>query len=280
MFMSAACRPGQGYVRIESDADAAVALLTVSGTWDRSLWQDSAQMLRKCLAEHPEALIVDLTDLDDPQARSAPTWMAARNTAAEMEPPVQLALCVPPQLPLADKMQRLGARRFLPVYAKVRQARVAIASRLPLTERVTATLPPGPEAPSAARNLIGDACLAWDLPELLYPARTVMSELVTNAVEHARTEMTIVISRRGQGVHLTVADLAAEPPRLIKQTRVRRGRPLDERGMGMRLVDGTATAWGSLPTATGKVVWAILQPPRAEKARASRKNMPKVIAPR
>ncbi|SNY05778.1 Anti-sigma regulatory factor (Ser/Thr protein kinase) [Paractinoplanes atraurantiacus] len=249
-------------MHVESDHDASVALVTVAGPWDRALWQRSSTRLQKCLAEHPEAIIVDLSGLDDPGARSAPTWINARLTAAAMEPPVQLALCVPPDLPLADRLQRLGARNHLPVYAKVRQARVSIAGRLPLTERLSLTLRPDPEAPSLARNLVSDACLAWNLPELLHPSRTVMSELVTNAVEHARTEMTVVVSLRGPGLHMIVSDLCPEPPRLIKPSRVLRGRPLDDRGLGLRVVDGTATAWGTLPTSTGKVVWATLQPRR------------------
>ncbi|MEU8815683.1 ATP-binding protein [Actinoplanes sp. NPDC048796] len=263
MSMSAACLPVPASVRIESDVDAAVALLTVDGVWDKELWQTASVTLRKCLAEHPEALIVDLTGLDDPSGRSAPAWMTARDMAAKMDPPVQLALCIPPDLPLADRMQRLGAPRFLPVYAKVRQARVAIASRLPLVERLMLTLPPEPEAPSAARNLVSDACLAWGLAHLLHPSRTVTSELVTNAVEHARSEMTVMVSLRGRGLHVCVADRSPEMPRLIKPARIRRGRPLDQRGLGLRLVMETAVAWGALPTRTGKVVWATLQPPRA-----------------
>ncbi|MFF5079691.1 ATP-binding protein [Actinoplanes sp. NPDC000266] len=263
MSMSAACLLAEEpVVHVESDPDASVALLTVAGPWDRALWQRTTSRLQKCLAGHPEAIIVDLSGLEDPEARSAPTWITARLTAATMEPPVQLALCVPPDLPLADRLQRLGARNHLPVYAKVRQARVAIAGRLPLTERLTLTLRPDPEAPSLARNLVSDACLAWDLPDLLHTSRTVMSELVTNAVEHARTETTVVVSLRGPGLHMNVADLCPDPPRLIKPARVRRDRPLDQRGLGLRLVDGTATAWGSLPTRTGKVVWATLLPPR------------------
>ena len=139
-------------MHVECDVDASVVLLTVNGRWDRQLWTKTTERLHKCLAEHPEALIVDLTDLDDPAGTSAPTWMTAQQNAAAMIPPVQLAVCIPPEQPLADRMQRLGARRYLPVYAKVRQARVAIASRLPLTERLTLTLDPEPEAPSAART--------------------------------------------------------------------------------------------------------------------------------
>jgi anti-sigma regulatory factor (Ser/Thr protein kinase) len=259
MAMSAACPPAhEGSISVESDIDAAVSLLTVRGQWDRPLWQAASTALRKCLAEHPEAIIVDLSALTDQAGASAPTWVAAQRTAAAMEPPVQVALCVPAHLPLADRMQRLGARRFLPVYARVRQARVAIAGRLPLTERVVTTLAPEPEAPSLARNLISDACLSWGLTKLLHPARLIMSELVTNAVEHARTPSTVLVTRRGAGLHLSVSDEVPTMPRLIPLSRPRRGQPLDERGRGLRTVDLTATIWGARPTRTGKVVWAAL----------------------
>ena len=263
MSVSAACPPSEDReIRIEGDLDAAVALMTVRGHWDRSLRLAVTTELHKCLAEHPEALIVDLSDLYDPYSMSAPTWMSVRRAAAAREPAVQLALCIPPHLPLADRMQRLSVRRFLPVYAKVRQARVAIAGRVTLTERVTLTLPPEPDAPSFARNLVGDACLAWGLPELMYRSRLVMSELVTNALEHAGTPIGVVVSLRGGGVHLTVSDGVAAPPRLVEQARPRRDRPLDERGRGLQVVRGTAAAWGWLPTRTGKVVWATLTGPR------------------
>ncbi|WP_051809412.1 ATP-binding protein [Actinoplanes subtropicus] len=251
-------------VRIEGDLDAAVALVTVRGHWDLSLGQAVTTKLHKCLAEHPEALIVDLTGLRDPHSASAPIWISAQRAAAAREPAVQMALCIPPHLPLADKMQRLGIRRFMPVYARVRQARVAIAARLPLTERLSVTLPPDPDAPSLARILIGDACLAWGLPDLMHRSRLVISELVTNAVEHAGTPIVVEVSLRGRGVHLTVSDGVAAPPRLLEPVRPRPGRPLDERGLGMRTVRAAAAAWGWLPTRTGKVVWATVQGRLAE----------------
>jgi hypothetical protein len=265
MPVTAACPtetvPG---VHVESDTDAAVTLLAVCGTWDSQLWTATTAAVRRCLADQPEALIVDLSGLDDPRTLSASTWVAARRAAADAEPPVQLALCVPPELPLADRMQRLGDGRCLPIYAKVRQARVAIAGRLPVAQRVSVTLLPEPEAPSLARNLVADACLAWQMVELLHAARLVMSELVTNAVEHAHTPMTVVVTRRGSGLHISVADEVAQAPRVIRLARPRRGQPLDERGRGLLTVSETATAWGWLPTRSGKVVWATLQPAREE----------------
>ncbi|MET0422910.1 MAG: ATP-binding protein [Actinoplanes sp.] len=258
-------------IEMESDVDAAVALMTVRGTWDRPLWQATAAAIDRRLAEHPEALIVDLSGLDDRRALSATLWADAQRRAAELEPPVELALCIPPQLPLADRMQHLAVRPHLPVYARVRQARVAIAARLPHTERLVRMLPPEVDSPSLARNLVSDACLNWRLTDLLHPSRLVMSELVTNAVEHARTEMVVAVSRRGHGLHLSVADDLATLPELRKQARLRRNQPLDDRGRGLRLVSTVATAWGALPTRTGKVVWATLQPSDSDRAPRQRR---------
>ncbi|BCY15027.1 ATP-binding protein [Actinoplanes sp. L3-i22] len=246
-------------VRVDFGADAAVSLLTVRGPWDGRLQRSASVTLRRCFTEHPDALIVDLSRLLDPHSESAPTWTTARTVAATLRPPVQLALCVPPELPLADRMQTLDAGRFLPVYAKVRQARVAVAGRIPGSERLVATLRPDPDAPSLARNLVSDACLAWGLAGLLHPCRLVMSELVTNAVEHAGTEIRVVVSRRGPGLHLSVADGSPVLPRLLRLTHPLPGQPLDERGRGLRTVHETAELWGAEPAGDGKVVWATVR---------------------
>jgi anti-sigma regulatory factor (Ser/Thr protein kinase) len=246
-------------VSVDIAADAAVSLLTVRGPWDDELRRSASVSLRRCFTDHPDALIVDLSRLRDPRSESVPTWSTARSVAAALQPPMQLALCVPPELPLADRMQGLGAGRFLPVYARVRQARVAVAGRIPDAERMVATLRPDPEAPSAARNLVSDACLAWGLAHLLHPSRLVMSELVTNAVEHAGTEITVVVTRRGNGLYLSVGDGDPRMPRLLRPARPRKGMPLDERGRGLQTVHETAELWGAMPTTGGKVVWATVR---------------------
>jgi hypothetical protein len=281
MPTSAACLPVQEpAVHVESDVDAAVTLMTVLGAWGAALAQQATLALRKCLGDRPEALIVDLSALADPRTESAATWIGAQRAAARLEPSLQLALCVPPGGPLAGRLLRLCSREHLPVYARVRQARVAIAGRLRDGDRMSVTVRPEPEAPSIARNLVGDACRQWGLIGLLHPARAVMSELVTNAVEHARTELTVVVTRRGSGLQMAVSDRFEQHPRIIQQRRPRRGEPLDERGRGLQMVEATATAWGSLPTPVGKVVWATLQPAREERRAAMpRRRHPNAAAP-
>ncbi|PRX24465.1 anti-sigma regulatory factor (Ser/Thr protein kinase) [Actinoplanes italicus] len=248
---------GSGVV-VDTSEDVAVPLLTVHGQWDAQLCLDAAVTLRRCFTEQPDGLIVDLSGLHDPHSESAPVWTTARQVAAGLEPPIHLALCVPPDLPLADRMQSLGVGRYLPVYAKVGQARVALAGRIPGEQRLTATLQPDPEAPSLARNLVSDACLGWGLTHLLHRCRLVMSELVTNALEHAGTEIRVAVHRRGSGLHLSVTDGDPRLPRMVPVSRPRPDLPLDERGRGLRTVQQTASRWGAVPIESGKVVWATI----------------------
>jgi hypothetical protein len=89
-----------------------------------------------------------------------------------------------------------------------------------------------------------------------------------------------VVGRRAAGLHMNVADEVDAPPRLLRMARPRRGRPLDERGQGLQTVAQTATAWGTLPTRTGKVVWATLQPAWDEALPRPRRPVSGVSAPR
>ena len=126
--------------------------------------------------------------------------------------------------------------------------------------RMVLPLSPDPDAPALARDLIGDACRVWQLPEVFYPGRLVMSELVTNAVEHARARISVVVTSRAGGLLVAVEDDCPALPRLIDQEPPRRGHPLNERGRGLRTVQATATRWGVLPLVNGKLVWALIRP--------------------
>ncbi|OJF11178.1 hypothetical protein BG844_28135 [Couchioplanes caeruleus subsp. caeruleus] len=110
-----------------------------------------------------------------------------------------------------------------------------------------------------ARDLVRQVCRAWDLGQVLHPARLVVSELVANAVTHARTEMLVSISRRGAGLHLSVSDRDPQPPQLVDPVSWTVREPGDDWGQGLHLVHRCAAAWGSMPTTDGKVVWATVR---------------------
>jgi anti-sigma regulatory factor (Ser/Thr protein kinase) len=101
-----------------------------------------------------------------------------------------------------------------------------------------------------ARNVVTDACLRWDLPDLVGSAALIISELVSNVVDHARTVMTIEVAHRDSHLYLAVHDGASAPP-VVRELA---GDALH--GRGLMLVAATATTWGYDYREHGKTVWA------------------------
>jgi anti-sigma regulatory factor (Ser/Thr protein kinase) len=245
---------------VTGDDDGSVLLMAVRGSLDRTVLLRARAMVHKCLAGFPASLIVDLAELDDPVGASAPLWLTARRTGEGMQPRVRLMLCVRPGTVLAAQLCRLGARWFLPIFASVAEARAVLAGTPMLTDWSRLRLPPEPISARMARMLVADACRAWGLPQLVGAGQLVVSELVTNGVEHARTELLVTVARRGRGLYVAVRDGNPGPPPLVTPTSVD-AECTDEDGRGFSIVQQVATAWGTVPThdGAGKLVWASIQ---------------------
>jgi anti-sigma regulatory factor (Ser/Thr protein kinase) len=247
-------------VRLTSDPDGVVVQLRVRGCWNRRLFVAVRAAVLKCLVEHPAAVILDLRAVQDATASSASLWFALRRTAEGMQPPVGMAVCVQPQTPLAVRLDRLGARQFLPVFATVAQARTALAAGSAIPQQLQRRLPAAPHAADQATAVVADACQAWSLPQLVAPARLVIRELVTNAIQHAGTDILLTVARRDDALYLAVRDGSLVLPRRLRPAPVQPGAPV-QRGQGLLAVDAVASAWGARPTddGTGKVVWVTLR---------------------
>jgi hypothetical protein len=236
-------------VGVVADASTAVVEMTVHGEWSPHLGRQVAASLRLCLAGPSSSIIIDLQNLKDAYGVSLPFWLAVWREGRLGPAPVQLALCVPTTTMLDSRLRQLGSRPL--VFATTSEARVAIAGRLPRANRLQARLAPEPTSVRAAHDLVAQACDAWSLPQVR-DAWLVMSELVANAVEHARTEFVITVSTRGDsGLHLAVRDGATGLP-YLRETK----------GRGLWRVHAAAAAWGAMPTRGGKVVWATVAPRR------------------
>jgi anti-sigma regulatory factor (Ser/Thr protein kinase) len=112
-------------------------------------------------------------------------------------------------------------------------------------------LPPHPAAPGSARAFVREACTDWDLLDLVPSAALVVTELVSNAVEHARTRCRVTVNHDGRGLHLGVRDFYPSGPL--------RPAPVDVtalRGRGLHIVIATAANWGVTAHSDGKTVWA------------------------
>ncbi|MEO3928356.1 SpoIIE family protein phosphatase [Micromonosporaceae bacterium B7E4] len=119
-------------------------------------------------------------------------------------------------------------------------------------------LPADRRTPAAARALVRSVLAEVGLEELLNEALLLTTELSTNAVEHARTELDIEVVADSSGLTVTVSDFAAGP---IDDVTARPKNDLtdisqvSERGRGLLLVDHFASRWGTTHQATGKGVW-------------------------
>ncbi|MDX2781663.1 ATP-binding protein, partial [Streptomyces caniscabiei] len=143
---------------------------------------------------------------------------------------------------------------------------------------VRVSLPGGPLAPGAARRFVGTALGEWaelDLPgaaalsaHLVEDALVVVSELVTNAVVHAGTDVEL-LCRLGRDDPASAGWLLVEvsdhhPSRAVRDEGAERPylveRPYGaaEYGRGLRLVAALSEAWGITYRTGMKTVWARL----------------------
>ena len=108
-------------------------------------------------------------------------------------------------------------------------------------------------AAADARDMVRTCLSVWHLDQLAEDLALVATELVANAVRHARGEVVRVTVTRiaRHRVRVAVTDRSKQMPQL------RVGDPLAETGRGLLLVDGTtAGRWGVIPYNWGKQVWA------------------------
>ena len=111
------------------------------------------------------------------------------------------------------------------------------------------TLPAQAESVSKARRFVRQRLLELGAPAAIDDAETLVSELATNAVLHARTDYTIAVSRTNGTIRVRVHDLSAVLPRQ------RHYGPDSTTGRGIRLVTALAVDWGVDPEHPGKAIW-------------------------
>lgn len=117
-------------------------------------------------------------------------------------------------------------------------------------------LPRVPESAEVARRLVRTALAAWGQEALIEDAALVITELVSNAVDHARLSMIRVIVARPSDTLIRVG--------VVDRTR---GVPLmrtdsngdNTRGRGLLLVDAYTDQWGTDLYPWGKQVWGELK---------------------
>ncbi len=110
-------------------------------------------------------------------------------------------------------------------------------------------LPQETDSPARARRFIGEVLELCGQPEWRYAAELAVTELVTNAVLHAHTELRLRARCDASALRVEVEDFNARlpVPRVYG--------PESSTGRGMALVAAVTSEHGVIPTPRGKVVW-------------------------
>lgn len=125
------------------------------------------------------------------------------------------------------------------------------------SDRMELDLPSAASHIGQARSRIRDLARSWDLPaELIEDLTLATSELVTNAVIHARSRIRVTVTREADCIRLEVADNHPEHPAAALAG--------DEAvsGRGLLILRSISRSWGvEAGPEPGKRVWAELALP-------------------
>ncbi|MEU6705648.1 SpoIIE family protein phosphatase [Streptomyces wuyuanensis] len=132
---------------------------------------------------------------------------------------------------------------------------VARPHALPAENVASWDLPFEPTAVARARELTRDRLTRWQLEELAFQAELIVSELLTNAIRHARGPIALRLIRAQDRLICSVCDHSSTSPHL------RRAKVVEEGGRGLFLVAQFALRWGTRYAGDGKTIWAELPVP-------------------
>jgi anti-sigma regulatory factor (Ser/Thr protein kinase) len=117
--------------------------------------------------------------------------------------------------------------------------------------RASTEFAPAPESAAAARAFVEQTLRDWGCRALIDDALVVVTELVSNVVRHAGTDIRVDVELHRHTVRIGVTDRAAG--RVVLRTADPRA---DLGGRGLRLVDQLSERWGVDQRADRKLVWA------------------------
>jgi len=140
-------------------------------------------------------------------------------------------------------------RRRPPGPADVPESATAVPDNRRWTTEWDTTPPPGEVA--LVRECVAEQLSGWGVHgEAAEPTLLVITELLTNAIEHGHPPVRLLVGATGETVRVEVHDGAPAAPR-------RRPRdPYELRGRGLHLVDALSLRWSWTNGPTGKTVWA------------------------
>jgi anti-sigma regulatory factor (Ser/Thr protein kinase)/anti-anti-sigma regulatory factor len=204
------------------------------------------------LLAHHDGVVVDVSGVTLTHSGAVHAFAEAVARAGEW-PDVRLAIAGP-DTTMASLLVTSRVAERVPVHPDVATALAHLDDR-PEVLRGSWHFAVDPRAPGDARGHVRRVCRRWGIDEdAREAAEIVVTELVTNAVEHASSASVVQVWRRDRSLRLTVRDfdLAVLPEAHLPD-------PTAPRGRGLAMVAAVARTWGVEPHRDGKTVWAEME---------------------
>jgi anti-sigma regulatory factor (Ser/Thr protein kinase) len=117
-------------------------------------------------------------------------------------------------------------------------------------------LPPVPSSVPTARHVLLELLRAWGVPHDLDDAALLVTELVSNVIDHVggAATLTVEVDNAEDWLRIAVVDGSAVLP-VVQELDAAR-----PRGRGLRMLQHIASRWGSDEVGDGKRVWFELSP--------------------
>jgi anti-sigma regulatory factor (Ser/Thr protein kinase) len=257
--------------RVEAHVKIGALVIGMTGRWSVAQAHLLRRAFSRCAAQHPPYVIVDCVRIHPGHLLPAvlPALVVYRGSR---RPGTRVLVCAPTAV-FKTLLRRVRAGRI------TRYPRLADAlcdldpHQVPDgVRRVHARLAPTLEAASSARQLLRESCGRWGIEGAIEDGQLVISELVANAVEHARTDIDITMSHHRRKLRIAVADRDLAAPdfaQRVSAARLDHG-ALSLRGRGLALVARSVTGCGVIRGSDGKVVWANVAVPEERRMRLPR----------
>lgn len=245
--------PGQpAPVGVDVQYRAGTAIVRLAGALTAQTAPTLRVRLLQCLADCPDALVLDVAGLAA-ESDASLTVLRAVQRQAHQWPGIPMLLCRP-DTTLTEQLSGPGPDRYPPIHPSLEQAIAAVDRPVLVRPTIRTDLLPSPQSCPIARDVVFHGCQDWDLGRAADLAEVIVSELVSNAVRHARPPLHLLLTLRHERLLIAVRDGDPTLPQASPGAP-----PLTvEHGRGLHLINTLGTAWGAMPTSDGKIVWARL----------------------
>jgi anti-sigma regulatory factor (Ser/Thr protein kinase) len=115
-------------------------------------------------------------------------------------------------------------------------------------EMTSASYAPNADAAHESRSLVRSFLARQGADDLAYVGEGLISELVSNVVRHAHSDIRVELGWDDETLRLEVRDGSSILPAVVELAN-------EDGGYGLRIVEAFAEDWGVRPLAEGKAVW-------------------------